>query len=59
MVYSYAPGRGSEHAIALLQGYTGVLQTDAYAAYDKLADPKRVGGQGSRMRYQGLSSVHA
>jgi transposase len=44
VVYSYAPGRGSEHAIALLQGYTGVLQTDAYAAYGKLADPKRVGG---------------
>ena len=59
VVYSYAPGRGGEHAIALLRGYTGVLQTDAYAAYDKLADPKRVGGQGSRMRYQGLSSVHA
>src|SRR6476620_3917203 len=44
VVYSYAPGRGSEHAITLLRGYTGVLQTDAYAAYDKLADPKRVGG---------------
>ena len=44
VVYSYAPGRGGEHAIALLRGYTGVLQTDAYAAYGKLADPKRVGG---------------
>jgi len=43
VVYSYAPGRGSEHAIMLLEGYTGVLQTDAYAAYGKLADPKRVG----------------
>src|SRR3954468_3780218 len=44
VVYSYAPGRGSEHAIELLRGYSGVLQTDAYAAYSKLADPKRVGG---------------
>ncbi len=44
VVYSYAPGRGAEHAIALLRGYTGVLQTDAYTAYGKLADPKRVGG---------------
>src|SRR4051812_45467925 len=43
VMYSYAPGRGGEHAIALLPGYTGVLQTDAYAAYGKLADPKRVG----------------
>src|SRR5215208_7032903 len=37
-------GRGGEHAIALLRSYTGVLQTDAYAAYGKLANPKRVGG---------------
>ena len=44
VVYSYAPGRGGEHAIALLRGYSGVLQTDAYAAYGKLADPKRGGG---------------
>jgi transposase len=44
VVYSYAPGRGAEHAVALLRGFTGVLQTDAYAAYRSLADPKRVGG---------------
>src|SRR5215217_1728771 len=44
VVYSYAPGRGSEHAVALLEGFAGVLQTDAYAAYRSLADPKRAGG---------------
>ena len=44
MVYSYAPGRSGEHAVTLLQGYTGVLQTDGYAAYRSLADPKRAGG---------------
>src|SRR3954468_19722289 len=44
VVYSYAPGRGAEHAAALLRGFTGVLQTDAYAAYRSLADPKRGGG---------------
>ena len=44
VVYSYAPGRGGEHAAALLKGYSGVLQTDGYAVYGKLADPKRVGG---------------
>jgi transposase len=44
VIYNYAPGRGSEHAMALLAGYSGVLQTDAYAAYGKLADPKRGGG---------------
>jgi transposase len=44
VVYSYAPGRSGDHAAALLQGYTGVLQTDGYAAYRSLADPKRAGG---------------
>jgi transposase len=44
VVYSYAPGRSGEHAVTLLQGYTGVLQTDGYAAYRSLADPKRAGG---------------
>jgi transposase len=44
VLYSYAPGRGAEHAMALLEGFTGVLQTDAYAAYRSLADPKRPGG---------------
>ena len=28
VVYSYAPGRGAEHAIKLLEGFTGVLQVD-------------------------------
>jgi transposase len=44
VVYSYAPGRGGEYAKSLLQGFTGVLQTDGYAAYRSLADPKRAGG---------------
>jgi hypothetical protein len=30
--------------VALFKGFTGVLQTDAYAAYRSLADPKRAGG---------------
>ena len=46
VVYSYAPGRGGEHAIELLRGYTGVLQTDAYAAYRSLADPEARGQRG-------------
>jgi transposase len=44
VVYSYAPGRSGDYAAALLKGYTGVLQTDGYTAYSKLADPKRGGG---------------
>src|SRR6201989_2002095 len=44
VVYSYAPGRRGEYALALLEGYTGVLQTDGYAGESALADPKRTGG---------------
>jgi hypothetical protein len=41
-VYSYAPGRGGEHAAAVFEGYAGVLHTDGYAGYRALADPKRL-----------------
>jgi transposase len=44
VIYSYTPGRRGDYAAALLKGYTGVLQTDGYAGYRGLADPKRVGG---------------
>ena len=44
VVYLYAPGRGAEHAIRPLAGFSGVLQVDAYAAYNALADPARAGG---------------
>ena len=41
VVYLYAPGRGAEHAIRPLAEFKGVLQVDAYAAYNALADPAR------------------
>jgi len=44
VLYSYAPGRGAEHAVALLKGFCGVLQTDGYAAYQGLTNPRRDGG---------------
>jgi transposase len=44
VAYLYAPGRGAEHAIGPLAGVTGVLQVDAYAAYNALAAPAREGG---------------
>ena len=44
VVYRYAPGRGAEHAIGPLAGFSGVLQVDGYAGYQALADPGRVGG---------------
>jgi hypothetical protein len=39
VVYTYAPGRGREHARALLGGYRGILQCDGYAGYKGLAAP--------------------
>jgi transposase len=37
VVFRHAPGRGAEHAKALLAGHTGILQCDGYAAYKTLA----------------------
>ncbi len=37
VVFHYAPGRGAEHAKALLTGYQGILQCDGYGAYKTLA----------------------
>jgi transposase len=37
VVFHYAPGRGAEHAKALLGGYRGILQCDGYGAYKALA----------------------
>jgi len=39
VAYRYAPGRGREHAKALLGGYRGILQCDGYAAYKSLVAP--------------------
>jgi transposase len=41
VAYTYAPGRGGEHAFALLTGYSGIVQCDGYAVYKQLADPGR------------------
>src|SRR4029077_6569793 len=44
VAYAYAPGRGGEHAVKLLDGFNGILQVDGYAAYKALAAPARLGG---------------
>ncbi len=45
VVYNYAPGRSGNYAAVLFEGYTGILQTDGYAGYRALADPKRPAAQ--------------
>jgi transposase len=44
VAYMYAPGRGGEHAIRHLAGFSGTLQVDGYVAYKQLTNPKRLGG---------------
>lgn len=44
VIYAYAPGRGGEHAAALLKGFRGVLQVDGYDGYNILARADRAGG---------------
>jgi transposase len=44
VVYTYASGRGGEHAEALLAGYGGIVQCDGYAAYKQLTKSTRAGG---------------
>ena len=44
VAYMYAPGRGVEHAVRHLAGFSGTLQVDGYVAYKQLADVNRAGG---------------
>lgn len=43
VAFSYAPGRGGVHAERILQGFTGILQVDGYAGYNRLIAPDRMG----------------
>lgn len=44
VVYFYADGRGGCHAEGFLDGFSGILQVDGYAGYNRLAAPGRDGG---------------
>lgn len=43
VAFTYAPGRGGLHPERILQGFTGILQVDGYAGYNRLIAPDRVG----------------
>ncbi len=42
--YFYAPGRGGDHAERFLDGFSGILQVDGYAGYNRLTRKDRPGG---------------
>lgn len=39
VAFSYAPGRGGQHAEQILRGFKGILQVDGYAGYNRLLNP--------------------
>lgn len=41
VAFTYAPGRGGQHAERILQGFNGILQVDGYAGYNRLLAPER------------------
>ena len=36
MAFTYAPGRSGQHADTILKGFSGILQVDGYAGYNRL-----------------------
>ena len=43
VVFTYATGRGGQHAERILQGFGGILQVDGYAGYNRLIATDRIG----------------
>jgi hypothetical protein len=43
VAFTYAPGRGGQHAERILLGFGGILQVDGYAGYNRLIAPGRTG----------------
>ncbi|MCF6195125.1 MAG: IS66 family transposase [Emcibacter sp.] len=44
VAYTYAPGRSGVFAENILDGFSGILQVDGYAGYNRLTKADRVGG---------------
>ncbi|TPI28800.1 IS66 family transposase [Mesorhizobium sp. B3-1-9] len=42
VAFTYAPGRGGIHAERILRGFSGILQVDGYAGYNRLIASDRV-----------------
>lgn len=43
VAFTYTPGRSGQYAEQILQGFTGILQVDGYAGYNRLIAPDRIG----------------
>ena len=45
VAYNYAPGRGGAYAEKFLEGFTGILQVNGNASYNRLTKSERKGSQ--------------
>ena len=45
VAYNYVPGRGGAYAESILEGFTGILQVDGYAGYNRLTKSEQKGSQ--------------
>jgi hypothetical protein len=43
VAFTYAPGRGGQHAERIWQGFGGILQVDGYSGYNRLIAADRIG----------------
>ena len=43
VAFTYAAGRGGQHAERMLQGFGGILQVDGYTGYNRMIAPGRIG----------------
>ena len=43
VAFTYAPGRGGKYAVDILQGFSGILQVDGYAGYNRLLNRQKNG----------------
>ena len=43
VAFTYAPGRSGQYADDILDGFTGILQVDGYAGYNRLIQSDRIG----------------
>ena len=43
VAFTYTPGRSGQYADDILKGFTGILQVDGYAGYNRLIQPGRAG----------------
>ena len=40
VAFTYAPGRSGKYASKILQGFSGILQVDGYAGYNRVLDTR-------------------